>query len=101
MVSFIDYRQLNDCTQSARRSIPNIESLFHRLGTYHSDNLSWILPQGTSRPLSVFLPGYFKPISTLRDLFILLFTNRPKGPSYLQQIMSSVFLLGLILSSIK
>ena len=33
----IDYRSLNDCTQSASWPIPNIKEMFSRLGTNHSD----------------------------------------------------------------
>ena len=33
----IDYRNLNDCTQSASWPIPNIKSMFNRLGTHRSD----------------------------------------------------------------
>jgi hypothetical protein len=33
----IDYRKLNDCTQSASWPIPNVGQMFGRLGTHHSN----------------------------------------------------------------
>jgi hypothetical protein len=33
----IDYRKLNDCTQSASWPIPKIGQMFGRLGTHHSN----------------------------------------------------------------
>jgi hypothetical protein len=95
----IDYRKLNDCTQSASWPIPNIGQMFGQLGTHHS-NLFGVMDLTT---------GYHQaPVSLGTRVFlaficfcgIFQFCRLPFGPkrapSYFQQIMASVVLIGLI-----
>ncbi len=95
----IDYRSLNDCTQSASWPIPNIKELFRRLGTHHS-NVFGVMD---------LTAGYHQaPVGLGTRIFlaficfcgIFQFCRLPFGPkrapSYFQQMMSSVVLAGLI-----
>ena len=95
----IDYRKLNDCTQSASWPIPNIKEMFSRLGTHHS----------TIFGVMDLTAGYHQaPVSLCTRIFlaficfcgIFQFCRLPFGPkrapSYFQQMMSSVVLSGLI-----
>jgi len=95
----IDYRKLNDCTKSASWPIPNISQLFGRLGTHHSDTFG----------VMDLTSGYHQaPVSLGTRIFlaficfcgIFQFTRLPFGPkrapSYFQQMMASVVLIGLI-----
>ncbi len=95
----IDYRKLNDCTQSASWPIPNIKELFGRLGTHHS-NVFGVMD---------LTAGYHQaPVGLGTRMFlaficfcgIFQFCRLPFGPkrapSYFQQMMSSVVLIGLI-----
>ena len=95
----IDYRSLNDCTQSASWPIPNIKEMFSRLGTHHSDTFG----------VMDLTAGYHQaPVSLATRIFlaficfcgIFQFCRLPFGPkrapSYFQQMMSSVVLCGLL-----
>ena len=95
----IDYRSLNDCTQSASWPIPNIKEMFSRLGTHHSDTFG----------VMDLTAGYHQaPVSLATRIFlaficfcgIFQFRRLPFGPkrapSYFQQMMSSVVLCGLL-----
>ena len=95
----IDFRSLNECTQSASWPIPNIQQMFARLGTHHS-NIFGVMD---------LTAGYHQaPVGLGTRVFlaficicgILQFRNLPFGPkrapSYFQQMMSSVVLIGLL-----
>ncbi len=95
----IDFRSLNDCTQSASWPIPNIKEMFARLGTHHSDTFG----------VMDLTAGYHQaPVSLGTRIFlaficfcgIFQFCRLPFGPkrapSYFQQMMSSVVLSGLL-----
>jgi transposase InsO family protein len=95
----IDYRSLNDCTQSASWPIPNIKEMFSRLGTHHSDIYG----------VMDLTAGYHQaPVGLGTRIFlaficfcgIFQFCRLPFGPkrapSYFQQMMSSVVLVGLL-----
>ncbi len=95
----IDFRKMNDCTQSASWPIPNIGQMFGRLGTHHS-NLFGVMD---------LTSGYHQaPVSLGTRIFlaficfcgIFQFCRLPFGPkrapSYFQQMMTSVVLIGLI-----
>jgi transposase InsO family protein len=95
----IDYRSLNDCTQSASWPIPNIKEMFARLGTHHSDTFG----------VMDLTAGYHQaPVGLGTRVFlaficfcgIFQFCRLPFGPkrapSYFQQMMSSVVLIGLL-----
>ena len=95
----IDYRKLNDCTKSASWPIPNIKEMFGRLGTHHS-NIFGVMD---------LTAGYHQaPVSLGTRIFlaficfcgIFQFCRLPFGPkrapSYFQQMMASVVLIGLI-----
>jgi transposase InsO family protein len=95
----IDYRKLNDCTRSASWPIPDIKQMFNRLGTHHS-NLYGVMD---------LTSGYHQaPVSLGTRIFlaficfcgIFQFRRLPFGPkrapSYFQQMMASIVLIGLI-----
>jgi len=95
----IDYRKLNDCTKSPSWPIPNIKSMFSRLGTQGSDTFG----------VMDLTSGYHQaPVSLLTRAFLAFicfcgiyqFTRLPFGPkrapSYFQEMMASVVLHGLI-----
>ena len=95
----IDYRKLNDATESASWPIPNIQQMLIRIGAHHA--LIYGIMDLTS--------GYHQaPISLSTRIFtafitfagIFQFTRLPFGPkrapSYFQEMMASVVLLGLI-----
>ena len=95
----IDYRKLNDCTKSPSWPIPNIKSMFSRLGTQGSDIFG----------VMDLTSGYHQaPVSLLTRAFLAFicfcgiyqFTRLPFGPkrapSYFQEMMASIVLLGLI-----
>jgi transposase InsO family protein len=95
----IDYRKLNDCTKSPSWPIPNIKSMFSRLGTQGSDVFG----------VMDLTSGYHQaPVSLLTRAFLAFicfcgiyqFTRLPFGPkrapSYFQEMMASVVLHGLI-----
>jgi hypothetical protein len=95
----IDFRSLNDCTQSASWPIPNIQQMFARLGTHHS-NIFGVMD---------LTAGYHQaPVGLGTRIFlaficfcgIFQFCRLPFGPkrapSYFQQMMSSVVLVGLL-----
>jgi transposase InsO family protein len=95
----IDYRSLNDCTQSASWPIPNIKELFARLGTHHSDTFGVMdLTAGYHQaPVSLATRVY---LAFICFCGIFQFCRLPFGPkrapSYFQQMMSSVVLIGLL-----
>jgi transposase InsO family protein len=95
----IDYRKLNDCTKSASWPIPNIQQMFARLGTHHSDIFG----------VMDLTAGYHQaPVSLGTRIFlaficfcgIFQFCRLPFGPkrapSYFQQMMASIVLIGLL-----
>jgi transposase InsO family protein len=95
----IDYRSLNDCTRSASWPIPNIREMFSRLGTHHS-NIFGVMD---------LTAGYHQaPVGLGTRVFLAFicfcglfqFCRLPFGPkrapSYFQQMMSSVVLVGLL-----
>jgi hypothetical protein len=95
----IYFHKLNDCTKSAIWPIPNIQQMFGRLGAHHSAIFG----------VMDLIAGYHQaPVSLRTQIFlaficfcgIFLFRRLPLGPkrapSYFQQIMASVVLIGLI-----
>ena len=95
----IDFRKLNDATESASWPIPNIQQMLIRIGAHNA--LIYGIMDLTS--------GYHQaPISLSTRVFtafitfagIFQFTRLPFGPkrapSYFQEMMASVVLLGLI-----
>jgi hypothetical protein len=95
----IDYRRLNDCTESASWPLPNIRSLLARLGTKRSDTF------GVMDLTSGYHQAPLTPAAMLYTAFICYagiyhFTRLPFGPkrapSYFQEQMASVVLAGLI-----
>jgi hypothetical protein len=95
----IDYRSLNDCTESASWPIPNIKEMFTRLGNTGSDTFG----------VMDLTSGYHQaPVSLSTQIFtafitfcgIYQFTRLPFGPkrapSYFQQMMTSIVLVGLL-----
>ncbi len=95
----IDYRSLNDCTESASWPIPNIKEMFTRLGNTGSDTFG----------VMDLTSGYHQaPVSLSTQIFtafitfcgIYQFTRSPFGPkrapSYFQQMMTSIVLAGLL-----
>ena len=95
----IDYRLLNECTESASWPIPNIKEMFTRLGTTKSDTFG----------VMDLTSGYHQaPVSLSTQIFtafitfcgIYQFTRLPFGPkrapSYFQQMMTSIVLAGLL-----
>ena len=95
----VDYRHLNECTEAASWPLPNIRGLFERIGHqkpdifgvmdltsgYHQAPLDW-----ASKVLTAFICFYG----------IFQFTRLPFGPrrapSYFQEMMATVVLVGLI-----
>ena len=95
----IDYRKLNDCTESASWPLPLIKGMFQRLGTHQSDTFG----------VMDLTAGYYQaPVGMFTRVFlaficfcgIFQYTRLPFGPkrapSYFQQMMSTVVLTGLL-----
>jgi hypothetical protein len=95
-------RSLNDCTQSASWPIPNIKELFARLGTHHSDtfrvmDLTAGYHQAPVSLVSLATRVYLAFICFCGIFQFCRLPFRPKrAPSYFQQMMSSVVLIGLL-----
>jgi hypothetical protein len=95
----IDYRRLNDCTESASWPIPNIKNMLARIGTKQSDTFGVMdLTSGYHQaPLTLSSRVYTAFICFAG---IYQFTRLPFGPkrapSYFQEQMASVVLIGLI-----
>jgi putative transposase len=95
----IDYRNLNDATESTSWPIPNIRQMLARLGAQKADTFGVIdLTSGYHQaPLSMEARVYTAFITFMG---IYHFTRLPFGPkmapSYFQEMMASVVLLGLI-----
>ena len=95
----VDYRAMNDATEPASWPIPNIKQMLARLGIHFSDVFG----------VMDFTAGYHQaPLTLAARVFtafitfagIYQFTRLPFGPkrapSYFQEMMASVVLLGLI-----
>ena len=96
---YIDYRRLNDCTESASWPLPNIRSLLARLGMMRSDTF------GVMDLTSGYHQAPLTPAAMLYTAFICYagiyhFTRLPFGPkrapSYFQEQLASVVLAGLL-----
>ena len=95
----IDYRNLNDATESASWPIPNIRQMLGRLGQHKADTFGVIdLTAGYHQaPLTKRTEPYTAFITFMG---IYQFTRLPFGPkrapSYFQEVMASDVLKGLI-----
>ena len=95
----IDYRALNLCIQSASWPLPNIKSMFHRLGTHKSKYFGVMdLTQGYHQaPVAVNTRPF---LAFIAFCGIYQYTRLPFGPksapSYFQEQMATVILAGLI-----
>ena len=95
----VDYRALNDCTPDANWPIPNITEMFRRIGE-HKPKLFGImdLTQGYHQAPLEHRTKAFPAFSTFSG--VNEFTRLPFGPkrapSYFQQIMATIVLVGLI-----
>ena len=95
----IDYRNLNDATESASWPIPHIKTMLARLGAQKADTFGVIdLTSGYHQaPLTMEAQVYTAFITFMG---IYNFTRLPFGPkmapSYFQEMMASVVLAGLI-----
>jgi hypothetical protein len=95
----IDFRKLNECTEDAAWPIPHIKSMLNRIGTKGSDTFGVMdLTSGYHQaPLTKSARVYTAFICFAG---IYQFTRLPFGPkrapSYFQEQMASVVLLGLI-----
>jgi hypothetical protein len=95
----VDYRKLNDCTQLASWPIPNIDQMFGRLGTHHSNLFGVMdLTAGYHKaPVSLGTQAFLAFICFCRIFQFYRLPFGPKrAPSYFQQMMTSVVLIGHI-----
>ena len=95
----VDYRALNDCTPDANWPIPNITEMLRRIGQ-HKPKLFGImdLTQGYHQAPLEHNTKAFTAFITFSGVYE--FTRLPFGPkrapSYFQQIMATIVLVGLI-----
>jgi hypothetical protein len=94
----IDYRKLNDCTESASWPLLNIKQMFVRLGTHKSSVYGVIdLTSGYHQaPLSL-AARVFTAFITFCGIFqyLRLPFGPKRAPSYFQEMMAAVVLAGL------
>jgi hypothetical protein len=95
----IDYRNLNEATESASWPIPNIKQMLYRLGAQRPDTFGVIdLTAGYHQAPITLAAQIFTAFITFMGIY--QFTRLPFGPkmapSYFQQMMASIVLLGLI-----
>ena len=89
----VDYRHLNECTEAASWPLPNIRDLFERIG----HQAVYIRSYGFNYrvPSSSFGLG----IQSLDSIYLLLWylpIHQVRAPSYFQEMMATVVLVGLI-----
>jgi hypothetical protein len=94
-----DYRAMNDATEPASWPIPNIKQLLARLGSHKSDTFGVMdLTQGYHQAPLTIAARVFTAFITFAGVY--QFTRLPFGPkrapSYFQEMMASVVLIGLI-----
>jgi transposase InsO family protein len=95
----IDYRKLNDCTESASWPILNIKQMFVRLGTHKSSIFGVMdLTSGYHQaPLSLSARIFTAFIAFCGVFHYLRLPFGPKrAPSYFQEMMAAVVLVGLV-----
>ena len=97
----IDYRNLNEATESACWPIPNIKQILYRLGAQRPNTFCVIdLTAGYHQAPITLVAQVFTAFITFMGMY--QFTRLPFGPkmapSYFQQMMASIVLLGLIYS---
>ena len=88
----VDYRALNDCTADASWPIPNVAEMLRRIGS------TMDLTQGYHQAPLTFATRAYTAFITFSGVY--QFTRLPFGPkrapSYFQEIMATVVLIGLI-----
>ena len=94
-----DYRAMNDATQPASWPIPNIKQMLARLGSHKSDTFGVMdLTSGYHQAPLTLAARVFTAFITFAGVY--QFTRLPFGPkrapSYFQEMMASIVLLGLI-----
>jgi transposase InsO family protein len=95
----IDYRRLNDCTESASWPLLNIKQMFVRLGTHKSSIYGVMdLTSGYHQaPLSLAARLFTAFITFCGIFHYLRLPFGPKrAPSYFQEMMAAVVLVGLV-----
>ena len=97
----IDYRSLNDCTPDASWPIPNIAEMLRRIGTQKPKIFGVMdLTQGYHQAPLTLSTRVFTAFITFSGIY--QFTRLPFGPkrapSYFQETMASIVLVGLIYS---
>ena len=95
----IDYRKLNDCTESASWPLPNIKQMFVRLGQHKSKVYGVVdLTSGYHQaPLSLSARIFTAFIAFCGVFHYLRLPFGPKrAPSYFQEVMAAVVLVGLV-----
>ena len=95
----IDYRKLNDCTESASWPLPNIKQMFVRLGQHKSKVYGVVdLTSGYHQaPLSLSARIFTAFIAFCGIFHYLRLPFGPKrAPSYFQEVMAAVVLVGLV-----
>ena len=95
----IDYRGLNDATEDASWPIPNIKLMLGRLGSAKADTFGVIdLTAGYHQAPITLSTRIYTAFITFMGIYH--FTRLPFGPkrapSYFQEMMASVVLMGLI-----
>ena len=95
----VDYRALNDCTSDANWPIPNITEMLKRIGQHNSKLFGIMdLTQSYHQAPLERNTNEFTAFITLSGVYE--FTRLPFGPkrapSYFQQIMATIVLVGLI-----
>jgi hypothetical protein len=90
---YIDFRNLNECTEDASFPVPNTQQLFVRIGTRRPNIFGMMdLTQGYHQtPLEMATRAY---TSLITYSGVYQFTRLPFGlkraPSYVQEVMSTI-----------
>ncbi len=95
----IDFKKLNDCTESASWPLLNIKQMFVRLGTHKSSIYGVMdLTSGYHQaPLSLAARVFIAFITFCSVFHYLRLPFGPKRvPSYFQEMMAAVVLVGLV-----
>ena len=95
----VDYRALNDCTADASWPIPNVAEMLRRIGSQTPKIFGIMdLTQGYHQAPLTFAARAYTSFITVSGVY--QFTRLPFGPkrapSYFQEIMATVVLIGLI-----
>ena len=95
----VDYRALNDCTPDASWPIPNIAEMLRRIGTQKPKIFGTMdLTQGYHQAPLTYATRAYTSFITFSGVY--QFTRLPFGPkrapSYFQEIMVTIVLVGLI-----